>query len=310
MTAAADIVTLDPPAGRSAPLARTRPFYWSVRRELWEHHSIWIAPLVAAGVILAGFMVAEFNPQGIHLNMSSGHGGHVQRTQMPVWAPYAIATVAIMLSAFVAAVFYCLGALQNERRDRSILFWKSLPVSDRTAVLAKAFIPFVVVPLVVLAVLAVTQLIMIGTASALTMARGGDVQALWTAVPMLRLSVVMVYGLTILTLWHAPLWGWLLAVSAWSKRTAFLWAFGPPIALSVFERIAHGTSYLSKLFGDRMIGGWGEGFTVHRGQMALTDISDIDVGKFVSNPEMWGGLVVGAGLIAAAVWLRRRREPI
>ncbi len=310
MTAAADVVVLDAPAARPH-MARTRPFYWSVRRELWEHHSIWIAPLVAAGVILAGFMVAEFNPQGIHLNMSSGHGaGHMQRAQLPLWAPYAIATVAVMLSAFVAAIFYCLGALQNERRDRSILFWKSLPVSDRTAVLAKAFVPFVVVPVAVLAIIAATQLIMIGVASALTAARGGDVQALWAQVPMLRLSVVLLYGLTVLTLWHAPLWGWLLAVSAWSKRTAFLWAFGPPIALSVFERIAFGTQYLSKAFGDRLIGGWGEGFAIHRGQMALTDISDIDVGKFVANPQMWLGLAVGGGLIAAAVWLRRRREPI
>ena len=62
-------------------------------------------------------------------------------------------------------MFYCLDALYGERRDRSILFWKSLPVSDLTTVLSKASIPIVVLPLLTFAVTVATQLIMLLSAA-------------------------------------------------------------------------------------------------------------------------------------------------
>ena len=40
------------------PATQTRPMYWSIRRELWENRSIYIAPLVVAGVVLIGFLIA------------------------------------------------------------------------------------------------------------------------------------------------------------------------------------------------------------------------------------------------------------
>ncbi len=41
-----------------AAVSATRPMYWSLRRELWENRSIYIAPLAAAAVFLFGFMLS------------------------------------------------------------------------------------------------------------------------------------------------------------------------------------------------------------------------------------------------------------
>ena len=307
---AADATAFEPPAARPAALARTRPFTWSVRRELWENRAILIAPLIAAAVVLAGFLVSRVSPHAIHFNMSSGRGESGLPFVVPDYVPYMIATIVVVLTGFVVAAFYCLGALQNERRDRSILFWKSLPVSDLVTVLSKAFIPMVVTPVVIFAVVVATQVVMLALASVILLLQGQDVPALWAQVPLWRMSLVLLYGLVVLSLWHAPLWGWLLLVSGWARRMSFLWAAGPPLALCVFERLAFGTKHLSSLFGERLVGGWGEGFTIHRGGMQMTDLSDMDPVRFVASPGLWIGLVVGAALLAAAVWLRRRREPI
>ena len=52
-------------ANESQPVARTpmrttRPFYWSVRRELWDNPSIYVAPLIAAGVVLLGCLLSGY----------------------------------------------------------------------------------------------------------------------------------------------------------------------------------------------------------------------------------------------------------
>ena len=120
-----------------------RPLYWSVRRELWENRAIYLAPACVAGVYLFGFL--------FYLHALP----HLVRAAIPPEAveqrgallqPFDFAAAAVMGVAFIIGLLYCLEALYGERRDRSLLFWKSLPVSDLTAVLAKASIPLLVVP--------------------------------------------------------------------------------------------------------------------------------------------------------------------
>src|SRR5688500_3753928 len=60
--------------------------------------------------------------------------------------PLMMAPAPIMLTTLIIAFFYGLDALHGERRDRSILFWKSLPVSDRTPVLSKVLVMMAVLP--------------------------------------------------------------------------------------------------------------------------------------------------------------------
>ena len=134
----------DPGYSRSS----TQPFFWSVRRELWENRSIYIAPLIVAAVVLFGSLVGSFHlPDRRRLAMLLDPAHRRAAIEMP----YDIAAMMIILTAFVVGVFYCLDALYGERRERSILFWKSLPVSDLTTVLSKATIPLVILPLIIFA---------------------------------------------------------------------------------------------------------------------------------------------------------------
>src|SRR5437867_8784109 len=78
----------------------------------------------------------------------------------------------LIFTAFIVGVFYCLDSLHGERRDRSILFWKSLPVSDLTTLLSKVTIPLAVLPLVTFAIVVVTQFIMLLISTAALLSSG------------------------------------------------------------------------------------------------------------------------------------------
>src|SRR5205814_7200522 len=125
--------------------------------------------------------------------------------------PYDMVAGLLMLTAMIVGMFYCLGALQGERRDRSILFWKSLPVSDLTTVLSKASIPFVVLPLLTFAITVATQWIMLLLSSAVLLASGVSVAGLWMHVPLFHMSLMLLYHLlAVHSLYYAPIWAWLL----------------------------------------------------------------------------------------------------
>jgi ABC-2 type transport system permease protein len=288
--------------------ARTRPFYWSLRRELLEYRSIFNAPLVVAGVVLFGFLIRLARlPQLVRAAET-----------LPWWKQYlalalplAIAAAAILVTGVTVAVFYCLGALNNERRDRSVLFWKSLPVSDLTAVLSKACIPLIVVPVVALAVALATQLVMLLAASAVLAASGLGLGALLAHWPVGQMSLVLVYLVVVGTLWYAPIYGWLLMVSAWARRMPFLWAVLTPIGLSIVEKIAFDTSYVGLFLRYRLKGFFAEAFVAPPHDVHTLDpVALMTPARFFSSPGLWLGLVVAALFLTAAIWLRRDREPI
>jgi ABC-2 type transport system permease protein len=287
-----------------APVAisPTRALYWSVRRELWESRSIYIAPLAVAGVTLFGFLIAT-------IGRALSAQDPAQRRAV-LEEPYTFAALLIMGTTFIVAVFYCLDALHGERRDRSILFWKSLPVSDLTTVLSKASIPLVVLPLLTFAITVVTQLIMLLLSSAVLLASGLTVATLWTHASLFQMSLMLLYHLlAIHALWYAPIYGWLLLVSAWARRAVFLWAFLPPLAIYVVEKIAFNTSHFAHLLGYRFSGGT-EGAAFTTGNMSMDPLMQLSPGKFLISPGLWIGLAIFAAFLAAAVRLRRYRGPI
>src|SRR5437016_3207571 len=147
--------------GAPAVISATRRMYWSVRRELWENRSIYIAPLAVAAVALFAFLISAIAgiwEKALKLDPA--------QSREAVAMPYDMAAGLMMLTGILVSVFYCLDALYGERRDRSILFWKSLPVSDVTTVLAKATIPLVVLPLLTFAITVAMQWIMLFVSSA------------------------------------------------------------------------------------------------------------------------------------------------
>jgi ABC-2 type transport system permease protein len=278
-----------------ADITASRRMYWAVRRELWEHRSIYIAPLAAA-VFLLAFLT------GLTLSPTHRH--------QPLDIPYEFAAALIMGTAFIVGIFYSLEALYGERRDRSILFWKSLPVSDLTTVLSKFAIPLVILPLLSFAIAVVTQFVMMLLSSAVLLSSGLSVGTLGARMSFFHMSLMLLYHiLTVHGLWYAPIYGWLLLVSAWARRAPFIWAFLPPFVIWGVEKIAFRTSHFLGMLQYRLIGPEPSPTTARSGNM-MEMISALTPMQFFSTPGLWVGLAVAAIFLAAAVRLRRNREPI
>jgi ABC-2 type transport system permease protein len=292
---------VDPPEIAPAVMSETRPLYWSIRRELWENRSIYIAPLVVAGVVLLGFLIATIGRAVATVDPLQKAAVLTERNSF--------AAGVIMATAFVVGVFYCLDALHGERRDRSILFWKSLPVSDVTTVLSKASIPLVVLPLLTFAIIVTTQMIMT-VLSTVVLAMSGLGAATSSQLPLFQSSLVLLYHLlTVHALWHAPIYAWLLLVSGWARRAVFLWAVLPLLAIGIVEKFAFNTSHFAAMLGHRLVGPEAFHFTAP-GNLPVHPLMTFDPEKFLSTPGLWIGLAFAAALLAVAVRLRRYREPI
>jgi ABC-2 type transport system permease protein len=215
----------------------------------------------------------------------------------------------LMVTVMIVGIFYCLDALHGERRDRSILFWKSMPVSDLTTVLSKAIIAIVILQLLAFAFTVVVQFVMLFLGSIALLASDLSVATLWSQLTPFRMWLGLFYHLlTIHALWHAPFYAWLLLVSAWARRAPFLWAFLPPLAIGIFEKIVFNTAHFAKLLGYRLAGG-PEAYTMP-GAMPIDPGAHLTPLRFLSSPGLWIGLALTAAFLAAAVRLRRYREPI
>jgi ABC-2 type transport system permease protein len=288
----------------------TRPMYWSVRRELWENRSIYIAPLAVAAVVLLGFLISTIT---LPYRMRALSALAPAKLHAAVVGPFSMAPAPIMLATFIVGLFYSLDALYGERRDRSILFWKSLPVSDRTTVLSKASIPLVVLPLVAFVLSVATQVVMLFVSTAVLLGSRLSPVTLWAEFRFFQGLLIMLYGLTVHALWFAPIYGWLLLISAWARRATFLWAVLPLLAVSAIERIAFNTSHFMSLLKYRVTGAMAEAFVFKPGSGAdgnIDRLTQLAPAKFLSAPGLWIGLACAAAFLAAAIRLRRNREPI
>jgi ABC-2 type transport system permease protein len=296
----------EPQVTAPAAISAAQRLYWALRRELWENRAIYIAPLAAAGVGLFGFLVTL-----IHLPQRMRAATTLSPTEQHerIAQPFDAAAALLMGTFIIVAMFYCVEALQRERRDRSILFWKSLPVSDLTTVAAKASIPFVVLPLLAVAITVATQFIMLLVSSAVLAGSGLSVATYWAQVSFLQTSLLLLYHVfTVHVLWSAPIYGWLLLVSAWARRAAILWAVLPPLAISTLEKLLFNTAHFAAFLGQFFTGGT-EGVYAP-GTMPMDPVTHLTPGRFLGTAGLWIGLAVTAAFLAAAVRLRRYRGPM
>ena len=285
-----------------------RPFYWSVRRELWENRSIYIAPLIVAAVQVFGFAVstvgmAERRRALLLLDPA------VQRARIE--QPYDLAAMMMIFTVFIISVFYCLDALYGERRDRSILFWKSLPVSDLTAVLAKATIPLAVLPSIAFVMVVCTHLVMLLISTVVLAVHGVNPATTWAHFSPLFNWLTFLYGLVVVALWHAPIYSWLLLVSSWARRATFLWAVLPFIVLGIFEKITFDTSYVGSFVKTRLMGFGAEAFAFQgRLHPTIDSLAQLTPGRYLTSPGLWLGLLAAIALLGATIRLRRSQGPI
>jgi ABC-2 type transport system permease protein len=300
-------MTESPSRSEAAPMeiSPARRLWWSVRRELWESRSIYLAPLATAAACLVGFVFVLIRlPEGMRTALALGP----MQQRAAIEQPYLVAAITLMAVSIIVAVVYCLDAFYGERRDRSILFWKSLPVSDLTTVLSKASIPILVIPLVAFAVTAATQLIMLLASSAVLAGSGMSPATLWAHVPFFKTSLINFNHLVLYHgIWYAPFYGWLLMVSAWANRAPFLWALLPPIAIGVIEKMAFNSSHFAAMLRYRSMG---DPASAPAGRMTMDMLGPHSPGEYLTNSGLWFGLAVTAVFLFAAVRLRRYRGPI
>jgi ABC-2 type transport system permease protein len=286
-------------------ISRAQTLYWSIRRELWENPSIYVAPLIAAAVFLFGFFISTLSLRhrmGGTLPLDAAHGRDVFASR------YEFAGALIMGTALLVGIFYSLDALYGERRDRTIFFWKSLPVSDLITVLSKLAIPLVIVPILSFAITIATQFMMLVLSSVILAGSGVNIGALWRDASFLHVSLIVFYHmLTVHGLWYAPIYGWLLLVSAWAPRAPFLFAFLPPFVIYGVEKLAFNTSYFLAMIQERLMG---PGNAMAPKAVPPDFMATLIPHHFFDTPGLWTGLLVAAVFLFGAVRLRRNQGPI
>jgi ABC-2 type transport system permease protein len=123
------------------------------------------------------------------------------------------------------------------------------------------------------------------------------------------MSLGLLYHLvTVHALWYAPFYGWMLLVSAWARRAAFLWAALPLLAIGAFEKIVFNTQHFVTLLENRLNGG-AEAMTMP-GTFPMDPMTHLTPGNYLISPGLWLGLAFTALCLAAAIQLRRHRGPV
>jgi ABC-2 type transport system permease protein len=283
-------------------------YVWLVKREFWENRAIWMIP-AAIGVLLT--LASLFG------TVEATFFDSAERTR---------SMAAMMFLAFGALFFaamslysywYLLDCLYADRKDRSVLFWKSLPISDTATVLSKLLVALVVIPMVYFAAADAASLLAAFVLSVRAHSLLGN--ALWQPDVWLQLQAVWLYVIVTTAIWYLPVTGWLLVISAWAKRAVMLWSVLPPLALIVAERLFIGTHVCLRAIDDRLLGyisrafngqayhaTWADNLSRDQSYGPPSAWRILDPQGFLSSPATWIGALVGAALIAAAIQLRAR----
>lgn len=276
-----------------------------MRREFWEHRGLWLVPtIVAALLALSALVSVTFD---FHGNRVPTLGAEQQRMVLNM-SQMMFALIIYVAAAFVVG-FYALDCLYAERKDRSILFWKSLPVSDGMTVLSKFLVAVVAVPLLVL-VLAIASQMLAFLIWELRVATGNAPDVVrWDAVAWLR-GVTVIFLITVLSsLWYAPVIAASMLLSAWIKKNPLLWSVLGPVLLVVFEYIVFRTGYVSSVIRYRSGALW-KVLAPHNGHSVdnMRILSDLNWADAFTFPNLWLGVVAAAALLWAAARVRRYRD--
>lgn len=296
-----------------------------LQRELWEHRSVFVVPVVVAVITLLTSWTGQVTIGELeHLDM-----GIVGLSNMPDNVRAAALSftmvglsVSFIIAMWILTIFYALDALYAERKDRSILFWRSIPITDFETVLSKLLTALLVIPLVTFVIIAVTQILVLLSLTVQVDFRGGSPwQLIWAAAPFLDTWAATIVLLIALPLWLSPFIGWFLFVSAFTKRSPLLVAAMPIVLLPMFEKLFFDSALMAEAFFVRSVK-----FPLFTGvdNMALmmqeTDdlaalaeaelsvFSLLDLGNFLASPQLWLGIVVCGLFSAAAIYVRRYRD--
>jgi ABC-2 type transport system permease protein len=304
-----------------------RTFKALLKREYWEHKGAIIkTPAVMAAILAALFIIGALTDGFITVNA----GDNERRSfgslllmaadkfeQMPEGARDEFVKMALLGPVMlfggvmlVISLFFALGSLYDERKDRSILFWKSLPVSDTATVLSKFVAVTLLVPLSYFAVITLFQLFMLISATVGAWFSGNTGLTFWISANLFSVVFNSLLSLIVASLWLSPVWGWMMLASAWAKKVAFLWAALPIAMITAAEGyLFHSTKFI-EVAAYRVA----HGFAIANSNLHLAsggDLFDINVmtwSKALGNSELYIGFLVAAVFLGAAVYTRRFRD--
>jgi ABC-2 type transport system permease protein len=320
-----------------------KTLYWLVKREFWEHRGgfFW-APVITSGVFLLlnlmGIIGGEafgmhhggfrFHDTGAPENLSSlisSLDAH-QMEMVGAGLDMAMLSASFLISVVFCFVvfFYCLGALYDDRRDRSILFWKSLPISNTATVISKVVAGVVAAPIIAMACGVLTGIAMLLLFAVTLSLHGVSVWSLLMLAHPFQVISFLIGSLPIYVLWSLPTVGWLMLCSSWAKSKPFLWAVVIPVALGIVLAWFHmlGISALKSdwywreilarvLFSVFPAGWFSEAGIDHFGHdpQSIGDFFTLSNAYVVlAKPDVWIGAIAGIAMLALAIWFRRWRD--
>jgi ABC-2 type transport system permease protein len=276
------------------------------RREIWEHRALWLAPVVVAGLMLVtGAFGVSSIPDGPRGSVTIGEAPPVGAVGQVGAVTLFGLLASIGLFAAIVGVIYLLDCLFAERKDRSILFWKSLPTSDSETVLVKLGVALVLLPLLVMVLAVVLQPIM----AALAAMRFAPLRPYLGEMVLGGLaSVPNLLGLWIIgMLWYAPVATYLMLASVLARRTPIVYAVIPPVALGVAERLLLGSHHVFSFVGERLLPLPEVGNIFEKGARGMPRLSG-DWWRMFGEPGLWLGVVAAVALAYAVIRLRRYRD--
>jgi ABC-2 type transport system permease protein len=295
-----------------------------VRREIWEHRSLYITPAVVGLVmvltLLTAFVFASGYQEIVDIGIMGAQNlaGDAER-RSALLAVLIGNTVPFIIAGAILTVFYCLDSLYAERKNKSILFWRSLPITDAETVISKFLTTALAIPLIAFAVIVITHLFILAITGVFVSIEGGSSMLLvWSSAPLFDVWAGMLIVTILLPVWFSPFIGWFLFVSAWTKRSPLLMAFLPLILLPVLEYWVFRTHLIADAIQTRfdqlpMFKGIEPELFFDEEQFianmdAISLLAYIDVGKFLASPQMWAGVIVCGLLMTAAIYVRRYRD--
>ena len=299
-----------------------------VRRELWEHRAFWIVPTVIASLMTFALLRMGFDLfDGDHAHDIArvnekladriDLGDFLARTDAAAMVYSAASMPFAVIMGFVV-FFYLLDSLYADRRDRSVLFWRSMPVTDRETVFAKLATATLAGPIATLAVLFGAYAVWSGIVALLGVMAGFEYWWIGLNPIAWAKASLMLFGAHVgIMLVIAPFIGWVLLASAWAPRAPFLWAFLPPLGLALLEEMFLDTNRFLHMIGRhfevlvpqlvskdgmRDIALRGDGYKVSLGP--AFELSS----AYLAEPRLWIGVAVGALFVTGAIWMRRFRD--
>jgi ABC-2 type transport system permease protein len=289
----------------SSPTITQRPpvLRTLIRRELWEHRALWIAPLSVAALLLVGATIGK-------MNFDFGEATLPEQRRAVFAAIMAVSSIPLFTTLGIMTWIYAGDCLYAERKDRSLLFWKSMPVSDIVTVLSKLLMVLVLAPLAVYLLSALVTLLISGIYVVRAPQGNG---AFWDTVTWLRIQWITLELLVVSTLWYAPITAFLMLVSAWARRSVWLWVFLPPIVLIMLERMALGTHHVMDWLFYRLGAVFAHSApstspTPNTNQSLNLLFANVNPLPIFSNIDLWLGLVVAALLIVVTIRIRQYRD--